>query len=242
MQNQERTPSKKPLHRGGSTRHQSSINELREYLRDFTQTDFHRKLLCARSRSIRRSNPRIVLSHRSRADSTHRNNRVRDLTNRTHHTCNGLVDTTELRLSRESKLINLAKDNLLTEFLLFTATLKLCLKLSEFNSVVRRLVSKRLKVSKGFVTESTVVCERLCVDFLGILIGVVFSLEHAVLSLKSRHYVLIASTEETTKETVTVIRAIEDTESKTCDTSTKTCTRNTLRSKFCHNYISYKIK
>nr|DAL86901.1 MAG TPA: hypothetical protein [Caudoviricetes sp.] len=235
MQNQERTPSKKPLHRGGSTRHQSSINELREYLRDFTQTDFHRKLLCARSRSIRRSNPRIVLSHRSRADSTHRNNRVRDLTNRTHHTCNGLVDTTELRLSRQGKLINLTEDNLLTEFLLFTATLKLSLKFSKFNSVVRRLVSKRLKICKGFITEPTVVCKRLRVDFLSVLVGVILRLEHTVLSLKSRHYVLITTTEEATKETVAIIRAIEDTESKTCDTSTKTRTCNTLRSKFSRN-------
>nr|DAI49085.1 MAG TPA: hypothetical protein [Caudoviricetes sp.] len=239
MQNQERTPSKNPFHRGGSTRHQSSINELRENLRDFTQTDFHKELLCSSSRSIRRSSPRIVLSHRSRANGTHRHNGIRDLTKSTHHVGNGSIKTTKLCLSSQSKFIDLAKNNLLTQLLLLTATLKFCLKLSEFNTVVRGFIGKRLEVSKGFITESTVVSQRLHIDFLSVLIGVVLSLQLTVLCLKSRHYILITTTKETTKETVAVIRAIEDTQSETCDTSTETCTRNTLRSKFSHNYIPF---
>nr|DAH95392.1 MAG TPA: hypothetical protein [Bacteriophage sp.] len=222
MQNQERTPSKNPFHRGGSTRHQSSINELRENLRDFTQTDFHKELLRSSSRSIRRSSPRIVLSHRSRADSTDRNNGIRDLTDSTHHVGNSTIDTAELRLSRQSKFIDLTEDNLLTEFLLLTATLKFCLKLSEFNTVVRGFVGKRLEVSKGFITESTVVSQRLHIDFFGILVGVVLSLQLRVLSLKSRDGSLIVVTKETTKDTTAVTSVIEETKGRTSDTKTET--------------------
>nr|DAQ74831.1 MAG TPA: hypothetical protein [Caudoviricetes sp.] len=238
MQDKKRTPSKKPFHRGGSTRHQSSINELREYLRYLTQTDFHRKLLCARSRSIRGSNPRIVLSHRSRADSTHRNNRVRDLAKSTHDVRNGTIKATELCLSRQSKLIDLTKDNLLTEFLLFTATLKFRLKFSELNTVISRFIRQRLKIRKGFITEPTVIRKRLHIDFLGILIGVVLSLQLTVLCLKSRHHILITTAKETTKETA-VTSVIEETKSRTCDTETQTRARNTLRSKFSHNIFSF---
>nr|DAH04207.1 MAG TPA: hypothetical protein [Caudoviricetes sp.] len=222
MQNQERTPSKNPFHRRGSTRHQSSINELRENLRDFTQTDFHKELLCSSSRSIRRSSPRIVLSHRSRADSTDRNNGIRDLTDSTHHVGNGTIDTAELRLSRQSEFIDLTEDNLLTEFLLFTATLKLCLKFSKLNTVVSRFISQRLKVRKGFITKSTVIRKGLHVDFLGILIRVVLSLEHTVLSLKSRDGSLIVVTKETTKDTTAVTSVIEETKGRTSDTKTET--------------------
>nr|DAU05945.1 MAG TPA: hypothetical protein [Caudoviricetes sp.] len=237
MQNQERTPSKNPFHRGGSTRHQSSINKLREYLRDFTQTDFHKELLCPSSRSIRRSSPRIILSHRSWANGTHRHNGIRDLTKSTHHVGNGSIKTTKLCLSSQSKFIDLAKNNLLTQLLLLTATLKFCLKLSEFNTVVRGFIGKRLEVSKGFITESTVVRKRLCIDFLGVVVAVLFSLQHAILSLKSRDNILIAVTKETTKETITPV--IEETKSRTCDTKTETRARNTLRSKFSHNIFPF---
>ncbi len=111
--------------------------------------------------------------HRGRTNGRSRNNGLGDIVHGAHHTCNGLVKTTELRLSRQSEFIDLTEDNLLSKFLLFTATLKLCLKLSEFNTVVRGFIRQRLKVSKGFITESTVICKRLCVDFLSILIGVV---------------------------------------------------------------------
>lgn len=82
--------------------------------------------------------------HRGRTNGRSRDNGLSDVVHGTHHACNGLIKATELRLSRQGKLINLTEDNLLTEFLLFTATLKLCLKFSEFNTVVRRFISKRL--------------------------------------------------------------------------------------------------
>jgi hypothetical protein len=173
--------------------------------------------------------------HRRRANSRSRNNGLSDVVQGTHHASKGAIKATELSLSRKSKLINLTKNNLFTKFLLFTATLKFRLKFSELNTVVSRFIRQRLKVCKGFITEPTVIRKRLHIDFLSILIRVVLSLQLTVLCLKSRHYVLITTTEETTKETIAVIRAIENAQSKTCNTSTETSTSNTLRSKFSHN-------
>nr|DAL76081.1 MAG TPA: hypothetical protein [Caudoviricetes sp.] len=146
--------------------------------------------------------------HRGRTNGRSRDNGLSDVIHSTHHACNGLVKATELRLSSQGKFINLTENNLLTKLLLFTATLKFSLKFSKLNTVVSRFIRQRLKVCKGFITEPTVIRKRLHVDFLGILIRVVLSLEHAVLSLKSRHYVLIATAEETTKETVAVTSVI----------------------------------
>lgn len=60
--------------------------------------------------------------HRGRTNGRSRDNGLGDVVERTHHASNGAIKATKLSLSRESKLINLTEDNLLTEFLLFTAT------------------------------------------------------------------------------------------------------------------------
>lgn len=133
--------------------------------------------------------------HRGRTNGRSRDNGLGDIVHGTHHACNGLVKTTELSLSRQSKLIDLTEDNLFTKFLLFTATLQFSLKLSEFHTVVSGFIRQRLKVCKGFITEPTVIRKGLHIDFLGILIRVVLSLQPTVLSLESGDRVLISTTE-----------------------------------------------
>nr|DAL53559.1 MAG TPA_asm: hypothetical protein [Bacteriophage sp.] len=160
--------------------------------------------------------------HRGRTNGRSRDNGLSDVVHSTHHTCNGLVKATEFRLSSQSKFIDLAKNNLLTQLLLLTATLKFCLKLSEFNTVVSRFIRQRLKVCKGFITEPTVIRKGLHVDFFGILVGVVLSLQLRVLSLKSRDGSLIVVTKETTKDTTAVTSVIEETKGRTSDTKTET--------------------
>ncbi len=151
--------------------------------------------------------------HRRRANSRSRNNRLSDVVQGTHHASNGAIKATKLSLSREGKLINLTKNDLFTEFLLFTATLKFRLKFSKLNTVVSRFIRQRLEVSKGFIPEPTVVRKRLHIDFLSVLIRVVRSLQLTILSLKSRHHILITTTKETTKETIAISGAIKNTKS-----------------------------
>jgi hypothetical protein len=148
--------------------------------------------------------------HGCRANSRSRNNGLSDVVEGAHHASNGAIKATKLSLSRKSKLIDLTEDNLFTKFLLFTATLKLSLKFSELNTVVSRLIRQRLKIRKGFITKPTVVRKRLHIDFLSILIRVVLSLEHTILSLKSRDHVLITTAKETTKETIAISGAIKN--------------------------------
>ncbi len=50
--------------------------------------------------------------HRGRTNGRSRNNGLGDIVHGAHHTCNGLVKTTELRLSRQSEFIDLTEDNL----------------------------------------------------------------------------------------------------------------------------------
>ena len=95
--------------------------------------------------------------------------------------------------------------------MLFTATLKLRLKLSKLNTVVSRFISQRLNECKSLITKSAIIRKRLHIDFLSILIRVVLSLKQAILSLKSRDHVLITIAKETTKETIAISGAIKNT-------------------------------